>query len=91
MGRRKVVVAKWESWNGEIPAVVPDLTAPVAATVDRAASAFLAQHAEASSQNTQKKYKLLMNRLKGFSAAKGYVLIEQWGRSISASFVRRGD
>jgi hypothetical protein len=62
----RAVVGKWETWEGEIPATAPEVTIAVKTTVERAVTAFLAHH-EASSQNTQKKYRLLMKRLREFS------------------------
>ena len=47
-------------------------------TIERAVEAFLGEHSEISAPNTQKNYRLLLNKLKGYSAQKGYVLIEQW-------------
>ncbi|MGA9627366.1 MAG: tyrosine-type recombinase/integrase [Bryobacteraceae bacterium] len=47
--------------------------------IERAVGAFLAQHEESSSLNTQKKYAIIMKKLKAHSAEKGYVMIDQWG------------
>jgi integrase len=51
---------------------------PAKITIDRAVAAFLAEHSEISAANTQKNYRLLLNRLKAYSVQKGYMLIEQW-------------
>jgi len=58
-----------------VPADVPP---PARITIDRAVDAFLASHGEVSSPNTQKNYRLLLNKLKAFSTTRCYVLIEQW-------------
>jgi integrase len=75
------VAAGWEqsrSWDGEEPVVVVTAVAPARVTIERAVEAFLGEHSEISAPNTQKNYRLLLNKLKGYSAQKGYVLIEQW-------------
>jgi len=81
----KAVVSVWETaraWGeGEsIPISAPPVTIapPGKITVNRAVEAFLASHSETSAPNTQKNYRLLLNKLKDFSASRGYVLIEQW-------------
>lgn len=48
-------------------------------TIERAVAAFLAEHSESSATNTQKKYSIMMKKLKAHSAEKGYVKITQWG------------
>lgn len=49
-------------------------------TIERAVATFLAEHAETSAQkHTQKKYRILMNKLRVYSEAKGYVVIDRWG------------
>ncbi len=48
-------------------------------TVDRAIQAFTAEFEEYAAVNTQKKYRLLLQKLRRFSESKGYVLLEQWG------------
>lgn len=80
----KAVSASWEAvgaWDGGVPPPepVPAVEAPAKITIDRAVSAFLAEHSEISAPSTQKKYRLLLNKLKDYSALKGYVVIEQWG------------
>src|SRR5260370_21533351 len=76
----KAVVSAWEAagrWDGEAalpPPVVPELRARM--TLERAVSVFLAEHSAAA--NTQKKYRLLLKKLRSHSESKGYVLIEQW-------------
>ena len=61
------------------PQSPPIVQSPARILIDRAISAFLAEHSEVSASNTQKKYRLLLNKLRGYSALKGYSLIEQWG------------
>jgi integrase len=86
----KAIAVRWETaacWGPEDPAEPPVPTAanpnngPDSAntTIERAAAAFLAEHAENSAPNTQRKCRTIMDKLKAYSAAKGYVLIEQWG------------
>jgi integrase len=81
----KTTSAVWEAsgWSGEVAApLAPPVAATVApekVTIDRAVRAFLSEHAGISALNTQKKYLLILKKLKEYSEAKGYVLIEQWG------------
>lgn len=76
----KAIVSAWEAagrWDGEAalpPPVVPELPARI--TLERAVSVFLAEHSAAA--NTQKKYRLLLNKLKSHSESRGYLFIEQW-------------
>jgi integrase len=80
----KAVVASWEaaqSWDGPAPAepapapAVPDGRI----TIDRAIQAFTAEFQEHAATNTQKKYRLLLGKLKAFADTKGYVMLDQWG------------
>jgi hypothetical protein len=84
----KAVASAWEAagrWTGDPGASAP--TPPVSApapesrqtTIERAVGAFLAEHEESSAANTQKKYAIIMKKLKAHSAEKGYVMIDQWG------------
>jgi integrase len=86
----KAVANAWEAagrWQDDIvtPAAPVQPTADSTAgasqgiTIERAVAAFLAEHAESSAPNTQKKYGIVMKKLKAHSAEKGYVLIDQWG------------
>jgi hypothetical protein len=36
-------------------------------------------HSEYAAPNTQKKYKLILAKLRAFSESRGYVLLDQWG------------
>jgi integrase len=83
----KAVAAVWESarsWDDrtkieESAAPSPDPEAPERLTIERAIQAFTAEFEEYAASNTQKKYRLLLKKLKVFSQSKGYVLLEQWG------------
>ncbi|SPE29606.1 hypothetical protein SBA6_1130028 [Candidatus Sulfopaludibacter sp. SbA6] len=83
----KAVAAVWESaqpWDGQTKLAesapsAPELAAPERLTVEHAIQAFRAEFEEYAAPNTQKKYRLLLKKLKGFSESKGYVLLEQWG------------
>lgn len=82
----KAVVAIWESarsWDGhgtteEAAAQAPEPVLPEQVTVERAIEAFTSEFEKYTAPNTQKKYRLLLKKLKGFSESKGYVLLEQW-------------
>ena len=76
------VTARWEAsgrWPDDAnpsPAVevLPDTTK---ITIERAISAYLADHKD-SAPNTVKQYGYTMEKLRAYSAHKGYSLIEQW-------------
>jgi integrase len=79
----KAVAAAWQStgkWEGVEPmpnqAVVGQGQTQI--TVDRAVSAFLAEHDRNSSSSTCRKYQLLMAKLKSYSDNKGYRVVDQW-------------
>jgi hypothetical protein len=55
-------------------------------TIERAIAAFLAEHSDSSAPNTQRKYGIIMKKLKAYSAEKGYVM----SRSMCANFGSRG-
>jgi integrase len=82
----KAAVAIWESarsWDGhakteEAAAQSPEPVVPEQVTVERAIQAFTSEFEKYTAPNTQKKYRLLLKKLKGFSESKGYVLLEQW-------------
>jgi integrase len=78
----KAIVTQWEragAWDAE-----PQPAAPVLAqahertTIERAVAAFMSEVEKNAAINTQKKYRLLLGRLKDSSAQHGYVMIEQW-------------
>jgi site-specific recombinase XerD len=82
----KAVVAIWEaaqSWDGvpKVEAPVPPAPEPDASrvTIERAIKAFTAEFQEHAAINTQKKYRLLLAKLKTFSEEHGIVTIDQWG------------
>ena len=87
----KAVASAWEAagrWSddsGRLGAPAPPVLVPAPApesrhtTIERAVGAFLAEHQESSAPNTQKKYAIIMKKLKAHSAEKGYVMIDQWG------------
>src|ERR1700733_993280 len=85
----KAVAGAWEAagrWDKDtcaptapLPAVDSVVCPPEGVTIERVAAAFLAEHAEMSAPNTQKKYALMLNKFKAHAAAKGYVMIDQWG------------
>ena len=79
----KAVAAEWEkdrSWDGEIPTPPVPLPepAPSRATIERAVKVFLDELRESLAPATHKKYRLLLTKFKGFSTARGYVMIDQW-------------
>jgi integrase len=83
----KDVVRAWEdagAWDGEakierLPEVAA--AAPVVpdrrVTIERAVQAFTAEFQNAA-VNTQKKYRLLLAKLKAFADNRGYLFIDQW-------------
>jgi integrase len=82
----KAVVADWEradSWDGPQP--ISEQTTSrsnpqngAGITVERAVEAYLAEHKKHSSENTVRKYILLMAKLKGYSATKGFISLDRW-------------
>jgi site-specific recombinase XerD len=82
----KAAVAVWEaakSWDSAAKIQEPAPPAPVVPdgriTIDRAIKAFTAEFQEHAATSTQKKYRLLLGKLKTFADSRGYVLVEQWG------------
>lgn len=63
-------------------AVTPD--APKRTHLEKAITVFLSEHS--STPNTQKKYRLVLNKLKLYAQSKGYILIEQWSPSDVREF-----
>lgn len=85
----RAIAVAWETighWQAE-PTVPPAPQPPLESitsteqgvTIERASAAFLAEHAESSAPNTQKKYGIILKKLKAYSTEKGYVMIDQWG------------
>jgi site-specific recombinase XerD len=67
------------NWEGKLPDPLP--AKPLQSnrvTIQKAIQTFSAEFSEHAAPNTQKKYTLLLNKLKGFASDKGYVLVEQW-------------
>jgi integrase len=86
------IASAWEAtgrWDCSVnpppppPASAPEPTAESAntdgVTIERAVKDFLAEYLESAATNTYKKYSIMMNKLKAYSAAKGYAMISQWG------------
>ena len=81
----KAVVAAWEtakSWDGVPRIEVPVPLAPAPdtgrVTIERAISAFAAEFQEHAAPNTQKKYRLLLRKLRVFSEEHGFIMLDQW-------------
>jgi integrase len=51
---------------------------PARITIEHAIKAFTCEFEEHAAPNTQKKYRLLLAKLKVFAGRKGYVMIDQW-------------
>ena len=86
----KAVASAWEAagrWQDERaappgpsqPAPEPLTSTPEGVTIERAAAAFLGEHAESSAPNTQRNYGFLVKKFKAYSVEKGYVMLDQWG------------
>ncbi|HUJ22040.1 MAG TPA: tyrosine-type recombinase/integrase, partial [Bryobacteraceae bacterium] len=83
----------WEdagSWNPSATVEEPLALAPVPepavqpatdgrVTVARAIEAFTADFEEHAATNTRKTYTLLLKKMKAFSDARGFVMLDQWG------------
>lgn len=77
------VADRWEAagrWpDPDVPGDDPEPAAdPSKITIDRAITAYLAEHRHAS-KNTLKRYGYIMDKVRAYSVHKGFVLIEQWG------------
>jgi len=75
-GRRQLPPLPPSSPSPLIPSAA---SKPNGVTIERATGAFLAEHAESSTPNTQKKHSIIIDKLKAYFAGKGYVMIGQWG------------
>jgi len=85
------VASGWEatgSWDSSVKTQPPPAPEPQPAvesakthgvTIERTVAAFLAEYLESAAANTYKKYSIMMNKLRAYSSAKGYVMINQWG------------
>ena len=70
---------KWEGTLSPIPAPQPtEPTLSPRVTIERAIKAFTAEFEEHAAPNTQKKYRILLAKLKSFGDSRGYVMLDQW-------------
>ena len=80
----KAIVEQFEkagNWGGTpaVPASAPaEPPSPPRVTIERAITAFTAEFEEHAAPNTQKKYHILLDKLKAFSDNRGYVMLDQW-------------
>ena len=84
----KALARVWEdagSWDGPAKLQAPQPTIPDApaqdtsrTTIERAIKAFTAEHQEHAASATQKKYRLLLAKLKAFADSRGYIMLDQW-------------
>jgi integrase len=68
------------------PTTVPATPDQNHTTIEHSVNVFMAEFAEHAAYATQKKYRLMLKKLKSFSDEKGYVLIDQWGPSDVREF-----
>lgn len=69
------------SWTGSPAAPTPEpsntgTNTPI--TIEAAVKAFAAEYEQTAAINTQKKYRLLLGKLKAFAAQRGFVALDQW-------------
>jgi hypothetical protein len=70
---------KWEGTSAPIPVPEPpEPSTQVRVTLERAINAFTAEFEEHAALNTQKKYRLLLAKLRAFGDGRGYVMLDQW-------------
>src|SRR5580658_2420846 len=77
------------SWTGEVtpkPEPIPEKPAPHRKPIAQATATFQSEFGEHAALATQKKYRLMLNKLKEFSEQRGYVMIDQWGPSDVREF-----
>jgi integrase len=80
----KPIAAQWEktgSWDGDStpPQPMPSkIQSPERVSTDRAIKAFTAEFETHAAINTQKKYRLLLDKLKVFGQDRGYLMLDQW-------------
>lgn len=81
----KAAASAWEAagtWNATVKPDEPSFAPPPDATpriaIERAVKAFTAEFEEHSAVNTQKKYRLLLVKLKTFADSRGYIMLDQW-------------
>lgn len=67
------------AWGG-VSAALPlqELEPALRITIDRAIKAYTAQLQEHAAANTQRNYRLQIAKLKAFSDARGYAMLDQW-------------
>src|SRR6266853_1587554 len=88
----KAVVAEFErigTWDKVAPTPEPAPSSeagPKRITIEHAVKVFLAELQETIAPSTHKKYRLLLTKLKEFSASRGYVMIDQWETSDVREF-----
>ena len=84
----KAVASAWEvagRWTDDPGAPSPILSGSRACSripanpIERAVGAFLAQHEESSCAQYPEEIRIIMKKLRRYSAEKGYVMIDQWG------------
>ena len=79
-----------KNWSGTIPEPTQPLLNQTPdhnrATIEKAIKTYLAEFGEHAALATQKKYRLMLNKLKSFSDERGYIMIEQWGPSDIREF-----
>jgi len=78
------------NWTGARPEpAAPPAAEPASAKrfpIERAIKTYLAEFSEHAAFATQKKYRLMLNKLTSFSEQRGYVMIDQWGPSDIREF-----
>jgi integrase len=78
----KPIAVEWAangSWDHKPePPPTPVPQEPARTTIERAVDAFTTEFQEYAAANTQKKYRLLLGKLKKFAGVKGYLMIDQW-------------
>ena len=88
----RAVVAEFErlgTWGKVAPILpaAPSIEAgPKRITIEHAVKVFLAELQETIAPGTHKKYRLLLTKLKEFSTARGYIMIDQWETSDVREF-----
>jgi site-specific recombinase XerD len=71
--------AAWAAASACPPVAPPTEPAPPSrVTIERAIKAFTAEFEEHAAPNTQKKYRILLAKLKAFGESRGYVMLDQW-------------
>jgi integrase/recombinase XerD len=87
----KAIARQWEaakSWANEPVPPAPNTTSLAAkrTTIAHAVEAFRNEFQEHAAFATQKKYRLMLNKLVSFSEHRGYIMIDQWGTSDVREF-----